>query len=165
LTEILTELPFGLAGKIYRSPMPFSPAFDPAHEVLEAYIRAGVDTVVMLTPDEDVEAITQRNLRHIYQQMGVDVIYVPVPDFSIPKVGQFEGAVPQVLAAAHAGKTIAIHCHAGFGRTGTFAACLAKVIHQISGEEAVAWVRQFVPHAVETAEQFQFVIDFIYPES
>ena len=163
MTEILTELPFGLAGKVYRSPMPFSPAFDPTHEVLDAYIKAGVDTVVMLTPEEEVQAITGRYLRNVYQQMGYAVIYVPVPDFSVPEKGQFEEAVPQVLTAAHAGKTTAIHCHAGFGRTGILAACLAMVVFNISGEEAVAWVRQFVPHAVENVKQFQFVVDFKYP--
>lgn len=160
----LTTLPYDLAGKVYRSPMPFSPVFDPAHKVLNAYIKAGIDTVVMLTPDEEVEAITQRNLRHVYQQMGYEVIYTPVPDFSIPEPGQFEVTIAQTLAAAKVGKTIAIHCHAGLGRSGIFAACLAKVVFDIPGEEAFVWVRKYIPEAVETREQYQFVIDFNYLE-
>ena len=160
----LTRLPYGLAGEIYRSPMPFSPAFDPGNEVLDAYIEAGVDTVVMLTSDEEAQAITGRSLRSVYQQMGYDVIYVPVPDFSIPAPGQFENALPQALAAAQAGRTIAIHCHAGLGRSGIFAACLAKEVLGISGEEAFAWVRKSLPEAVETQVQYQFVVDFEYLE-
>jgi protein-tyrosine phosphatase len=153
-------LPYGLAGKIYRSPMPFSPAFDPDNKVLEAYIGACVDTVVMLTPDEEALAVTGRVLRNVYEQMGLTVIHVPVHDFSIPGLGQFEEAISQTLDAAQSGKTIAVHCHAGIGRTGTFAGCLAKTVFNITGEEAVSWVRQYFPKAVENVEQYQFVIDF-----
>ena len=164
MREKLTELPYGLAGKFYRSPMPFSPAFDPGSEVLEAYKRASVDTVVMLTPDEEVQRVTGRSLRNIYQQMGYAVIYVPVEDFSIPEPGQFEKAIPQALAAGRVGKTVAVHCHAGLGRSGIFAACLAKVVFGFSGDAAFAWVRKFIPEAVETQTQYQYVIDFNYSE-
>jgi protein-tyrosine phosphatase len=65
-----------------------------------------------------------------------------------------------VLAAARAGKVIAIHCHAGIGRTGLFAACLAKAIFGLNGGAAVDWVRQAVPAAVESQAQYRFIEQF-----
>jgi hypothetical protein len=39
-------------------------------------------------------------------------------------------------------------------------AALAKRVMGMSGPEAIAWVRDYVDHAVETPEQTRFVIDF-----
>ncbi len=162
MKNVLIELPFELAGRIYRSPMPFSPSFDPGNEVLAAYIQAGVDVVVMLASDDEVYRVTGRRLRNVYEEMGIDVIYTPVPDFSIPEEGTFQDTVRETLGAAQAGRTVAVHCHAGLGRTGILAACLAKVLFDMNGEEAFTWVRRYVPDAVETGQQLQFIADFNY---
>jgi protein-tyrosine phosphatase len=160
--DLLTELPFGLNGRIYRSPLPFSPFFDPQRLVLDAYLDVGVDTVVMLTTAEEVERLLGFNLADQYKQLGFDVIYAPVDDFSVPSKGGFQEPIEKALQAANAGRTIALHCHAGLGRTGMFAACLSKVVFGLDGEEASAWVRQYIPKAVETQEQHQFINDFQY---
>jgi len=162
LRDILTLLPYGLPGKIYRSPMPFSPYFDPGNEVLDAYIQVGVDVVVMLTPEDEVYQVTGRSLYDMYHKMGFDVIYLPVEDFSIPEEEPFREVLREMLAKARQGKIIAIHCHAGLGRTGILAACLAKVVFDLDGREAFSWVRQHVADAVETSQQLQFIIDFKY---
>lgn len=156
----ITELPYGLAGKIYRSPMPDSPMYDPDHRILPAYGQAGVEVVVMLTSAEEALAIRGSDLLGTYHNEGFEVIYAPTRDFSVPEEGIFEPALREALAAARAGKTIAIHCHAGIGRTGTFAACLARMVFGFDGEEAIAWVRQSIPTAVENELQAQFVSEF-----
>jgi protein-tyrosine phosphatase len=159
---ILTKLPYGLAGDIYRSPLPFSPLFDRQGILLETFIEAEVDTIVMLTPKEEVMELTGLDLYDRYKQLGFDVIYAPVEDFSIPPANGFQKPLRDTLRAAQAGSTIIIHCHAGLGRTGMFAACLAKVVFNLDGEGASNWVRQYIPRAVETQEQHQFVEDFIF---
>ena len=156
----LTELPYGLPGQIFRSPLPFSPFFDPEQNLLDAYIDAGVQTVVMLTPEEEAKELTGQDMRKLYQNMGFDLIYAPIPDFSIPAFGALQSPLKQVLQAARAGRTIVIHCHAGLGRTGLLAACLAKVVFDMDGLEALAWVRQYIPDAVETVEQLRLIQDF-----
>lgn len=162
MKNVLTELHYGLAGRIYSSPLPFSPLFDPQGDVLDAYHKLGVDTIVMLTLKEEAHRLTGVDILARYQELGFDVIYSPVQDFSIPERGAFQLPLHKALQAAKSGQTIAIHCHAGIGRTGIFASCLAKVVFDMSGDEAVSWVRQYIPHAVENTSQYQYVLDFEY---
>ena len=161
-SDNLTYLPYGLEGDIYRSPLPLSPLFDPNEALLDDFVEVGVDVVVMLTPEEEVWEVTGRDLLMRYEALGLDVIYVPVEDFSVPKPGAFQEPIRRALRAAKSGKTLVIHCQAGLGRTGMFAACLAKVVLEMSGEDAVNWVREYVPEAVQTAQQFRFVENFVY---
>ena len=156
----LTRLPYGLAGTVYRSPLPFSPLFDPRGRVLPAYERHGVDTVVVLNETEELQRVLGQDLLGHYRQLGYDVIHAPAPDFNVFQPEVLKLALKATLAAAEAGRTIAIHCHAGVGRTGILAACLAKTVFGISGEDAVAWLRQFIPEAVEGDLQYRFVLDF-----
>jgi len=160
MSEDLIELPYGLAGTVYRSPLPFSPLFDRRGELLKAYDALGVETVVMLNTTDEVLRLTGEDLAAHYDSLGYAVIHAPVPDFHAPQVEVFRPALVRALAAAEAGRTIVIHCHAGIGRTGTFAACLAKMVFVMKGEEAVDWVRGFIPEAVENHEQYQFVLNF-----
>ncbi len=160
--NLLTSLPYGLPGRIYRSPLPFSPFFDRQGLLLDDFILAGVDMVVMLTPLSEVEELIGLNLYDRYRALGFDVIYAPVEDFSIPSEGGFQEPIQATLKAAKDGMNIVIHCHAGLGRSGMFAACLAKVVFNMDGEEAANWVRQQIPQAVETWEQHQFIVDFKY---
>lgn len=156
----LTELPYGLSGKIYRSPMPGSPAYDPLHRVLPAYQAAGVQLVVMLAPLEEVALIRGGDLLGQYHDLGIKVLHTPVQDYGMPELALFQSAVGEALAEARAGRTLAVHCHAGLGRTGMFAACLAKQVFGFDGTEAMAWVRRSIPGAVENAQQVGFVAAF-----
>ena len=56
-------------------------------------------------------------------------------------------------------KKFVIHCSDWVGRTGLFVACLTRRILGLSGEDAIRWVRRFIPGAVETPEQRQLVIN------
>lgn len=161
----LTCLPYGLPGKIYRSSLPFSPLFDPQKIVFDAYLTAGVNVVVMLTPDKEALALTGIDLRDLYERFGLEVIYAPVPDFGVPADGVFQEAVSNVLRCANGGQTVVIHCHAGVGRTGIFSACLAKAVFRFNEADAVSWVRQYIQGAVENAAQYQFVERFSLSQS
>ena len=160
MKHFLTELPYGLAGTIYRSPLPYSPLFDPHGRILPAFKLYGVDTVVVLNQTEEILRLTGQDLLERYHDLGYTVIHAPVPDFDVPTPAVLGDALTRTLAAAEAGRTIVMHCHAGVGRTGILAACLAKTVFGLSGEGAITWVRQFIPEAVENQVQYQFVLNY-----
>jgi protein-tyrosine phosphatase len=152
----LTELPYVFPGKVYRSAMPFS-SYDPTGNLIAAYKTRGVSLVVMLASDEECLRVTGRDLRSVYDEEGFETLYLPIQDFGIPNEEDLRRAVNEVLTHSRSGDRIAIHCHAGVGRTGMFAAGLAKLGMNFSSEEAINWVRERIPGAVEIAEQEELV--------
>jgi protein-tyrosine phosphatase len=154
---LLTELPFELPGHIYGGPMPFGD-YDPEGEVLLEFRQKEISVIVLLAEEEECLRRTGRNLQFFYMKKGLQVIYLPTPDFDVPSREDLESAVKMTIDQARAGHNIMIHCHAGLGRTGVFAAFLAMKVLGLSGGDAVAWVKQYIRGALETEGQKQFVI-------
>ncbi len=160
MTEsLLTELPFNLPGRVFRSPMPFG-RFDVDAQTFELYRQNGVQVVVVLPETAEILEKTGRDLLGFYTSQGLSAYHFPIRDFNIPTAEILAGAVETVLSEAQAGRNVAVHCNAGIGRTGLVLACLARRVFGWTGEQAVAWVRQFIPDAVETEEQKRVVAEF-----
>jgi protein-tyrosine phosphatase len=139
--------------------MPFD-SRDPQGELLERFIAESVQVVVVLTDDGEVLECTGRNLRADYRAHGMSVIYLPIADYDAPDLDALDEAVLCALAEIRGGKNLAVHCHAGMGRTGLFLACLAQRALQMEAEEAIHWVRGYVPGALETPEQVHLALDY-----
>src|SRR5215510_13429684 len=153
----LTELPFGFPGRVFRSPMPFGP-YDLHGEVYDRFCEEQIAVIVLLASDEECLLKAGRDLRALYLEAGLQVLYLPIPDFEVPAIDDLERAIQHTIAYAQAGHHVAIHCSAGIGRTGLFMAYLAKRVLGVLGAEALQWVRRFIPHAAETPEQQQLVL-------
>lgn len=154
----LTELPFHLPGFIFRSPMPFS-VYDPQGDSLFQFKKEKGSLIVLLAEDEECVIRAGLNLKSFYLNQGFQVLHLPIPDFNVPSKEDLEEAIKKTVEHAQVGKNILIHCHAGLGRTGLFVAYLAKRVLGLSSEEAIHWTRKYIPHALETDEQSQMVID------
>ncbi len=85
---------------------------------------------------------------------------MPIPDMQPPGAAA-RAAWPGIAAALRpvwaAGGRVAVHCAAGLGRSGTFAACLLLEAG-IAPDQAIAMVRAARPGAIETPEQEGFVM-------
>ena len=153
----LTELPFHLPGRIFRSPMPFS-IYDPGGDSLLQFKREKGSLVVLLAEEIECMERAGQNLKSLYLLEGFEVLHLPIRDFGVPSKEGLEVAVKKTIARARAGQNIVIHCHAGLGRTGLFVAYLAKHVLGLSNGEAILWTRKYIPGALETEEQENWVI-------
>lgn len=156
---MLTEMPFQFSGQVFGSAMPFGP-FDHQNRIWQYYLDNGVDTVVVLVEPAEYQVYAQRDLPSFYEDAGMDVLHLPIPDHGLPQDRKaFHEALQTVLEKGRDGETIAVHCLAGIGRTGTFLACLARESYGYEGQEAIHWVRKLIPGALENENQEQFVIN------
>jgi protein-tyrosine phosphatase len=153
----LTELPFRLPGRIFRSPMPYG-GYDPEGKIFPEFKEKNISVIVLLSDDEECLRKTGRDLRTLYKNEGFDVIYLPIPDFDVVSLRDLKQAVLETIGQARAGRNIVVHCYAGIGRTGLFAALLAREILGISGAASIEWVRSYLPGAVETQDQRDIIL-------
>ena len=158
---LFSELPYGTPGRVFRSPTPGSHMFDPQDRVLQLFLDHQIDTIVVLNPEEEHMRHTGRTLLDRYRQADLRVIYAPIPDFSAPKSGYWDEALKQTLTAVQNGENVVIHCHAGIGRTGMFAAILTHELLGTDAEQSIEWVRKYIPYAIDTDHQKRFVRDHI----
>lgn len=91
---------------------------------------------------------------------GEGLYHLPITDLSVPSP-QFEAQwvklAPLFHKALDEGETIAIHCFAGLGRTGTIAARLL-IERGMKAHEAIDYVRLHRKGAIETQEQREYLL-------
>lgn len=83
---------------------------------------------------------------------------IPVRDFHPPSVAEL-GEFVEFVSQLRAGSKVVVHCQAGVGRTGTFAAeyWIAK---GLPAAEAIGKIRKARQYAVETQEQVAALEEF-----
>lgn len=156
---LLIELPFGLPGRIFRSPMPFHPG-DSEGEIFRKYQELQVSVVVVLVDDDECLIRSGHHLRQFYASQGLEVIHLPITDFNVPSQEALSVAIEAALDHTRAGHNLAVHCYAGYGRTGMFLACMARRALGMTAKTAIEWVRTYIPTAIEVPEQVEVVKDF-----
>jgi protein-tyrosine phosphatase len=139
--------------------MPYS-YYDPQNLVHQIFKEKEIAVVVLLSSIAECRVRAQRDLRQEYENEGIKVIYLPVNDFGTLTYEQLDIAVETALSEIEAGYNLAIHCFAGCGRTGMFAACLAGRVFCLSGEEAIHWIRSHVSCAIEATKQEEAVKEY-----
>jgi protein-tyrosine phosphatase len=92
---------------------------------IDAWRRAGVDMVVsLLTPDE-VTDLGLGDEANISRRNGIDFASFPIPDRGVPSSAAAAAELVTKLDAALAnGRTVAVHCRQGIGRSAVIAASL-----------------------------------------
>lgn len=117
-----------------------------------AYLRSqGIDLLISLTlsgTDPDIAA-----------DYGIEVVHIPVKDFTAPTQFQIRTMVAAVDAARADGRRVGVHCTGGKGRTGTMIASYFVSMGD-DGERAIAHIRELRPGSIETASQEQAVINY-----
>ena len=110
--------------------------------------RAGIGGVVSL-----LNIPTDKKL---YADAGFEFICLPIADGQPPNLQQVSEFVAFVDAIRKRGKSIAVHCEAGCGRTGTML-CAYLITKGLRPDTAIEQVRSAEHSAVETASQIDFL--------
>jgi atypical dual specificity phosphatase len=118
---------------------------------LEALSRQGVQVIVNLHERAHGPARLQ--------QYDMEEVHLPVRDFTAPTPEQLAHGVAEMERAIRAGKTVAVHCGGGLGRTGTLLACYL-VSQGLSTVDAITRVRQLRPGSIETRDQMNAVLAY-----
>jgi len=79
---LLTELPLGLPGRVFRSSMPFS-QYDPQGNALREYRSNKIALIVLLAEAEECIARASMDLRAFYLREGFQVLPLPIADFGV----------------------------------------------------------------------------------
>jgi ABC-type phosphate transport system ATPase subunit/protein-tyrosine phosphatase len=141
-----------LPGQLGGTPWPgivHGPAYD-----LQALRSVGVTRLVSLTEEPFDPALAA--------PFRIDCIACPMPDMRPPRIDQALALCRALDRDLAAGEVIAVHCHAGLGRTGTVLAAywLWRARGAISALKALEDVRRIEPGWVQSAAQVKFLEEF-----
>lgn len=149
----------GYTGKLYKSPMPFAPMFDPFGNVYQEYFENHIDVILCLSWKKECEKRVGFDLLSKYGRDSFLVLYHPWDDFTMPgDKPAFSKLVDKIHEYLTKGLNIVIHCHAGIGRTGLLLTCFHKRYQKV--EKPLEYVRSLIRGAVQTEEQEEFVKKF-----
>jgi atypical dual specificity phosphatase len=105
-------------------------------------------------------SLTVESLNKVFlDEFGIEYKHIPIRDFAPPTPGQIDDFVAAIDDAMKRDVKALVHCHMGYGRTGTLLA--AYFVHQgESAEYAIIHIRRLRPGSIETDEQEQSVYDY-----
>ena len=145
------RLPQGVHGRLFLHAMP---ARTETWAEFVAVARAhGLTRMVSLTAEAEIAQKSAAYAEAVRRgELPCTRVSLPVPDFGVPEERTaFAELSREVAAQLRAGERVLVHCGAGIGRTGMFAACVLIALG-LSAQEALAVVRA-AGSAPETEEQ------------
>ena len=103
--------------------------------------------------------LRQSNYDEMYNLDGIELHHLPIADFSTPTAAQARQFIDIVNSHLNDQDKIYVHCTAGCGRSGTMVALyLCSMGKFDTPAEAISYLRELRPCAIETEEQENFVL-------
>lgn len=137
-----------------------------ARKRLDAFLKAGFNTIIDLTCDgetEDYRPILREQAT--YFNIDMECLRFPIGDYGLPTQEAMTAILDALDSALARGRKVYLHCYGGIGRTGTTVGCYL-VRHGLTGAEAIRQLANWwqhvpksarYPHSPETVQQEQFI--------
>lgn len=120
---------------------------------VEALVAEGIGKLVTLTESPLPEALLQG--------LDLQVAHVPMPDVLPVEVAQLRHAVAAIEGGLASGRTVAVHCAAGIGRTGTVLSAFF-VARGLSPDEAISTVKRLRPRSAVSTVNRLVLVEFAH---
>jgi protein-tyrosine phosphatase len=132
----------------------------PTAEQLAELRASGVDCVLSMLPTAEASDLGMEHEEALCTSLGMTFLSHPIPDFALPDPQKFNGLIANLKAQLADGRSIAIHCRAGIGRSGMAAACTLVGMGQ-TAQTAIAMVSAARGVSIpDTVEQGEFIASF-----
>lgn len=120
-------------------------------EALTTLQAAGAEALITLMPTEELALNEATQLPQLCAERDLEWFHLPVADEQVP-LADFDDAwgesVARISELLSAGKSVAIHCKGGSGRTGLIAARIL-IDREVPRETAIASVQALRPKAIQ----------------
>uniref|UniRef100_A0A8C3G8K3 Protein tyrosine phosphatase domain-containing protein 1 n=1 Tax=Cyclopterus lumpus TaxID=8103 RepID=A0A8C3G8K3_CYCLU len=137
------------------------------YNVIEQFQRCGLKTVINLqrpgehascgNPLEQESGFTYRP--ETFMEAGIYYYNFGWKDYGVASLTTILDMVKVMSFAVQEGK-MAVHCHAGLGRTGVLLACYVVFTSRMSADQAILFVRAKRPNSIQTRGQLLCVREF-----
>jgi hypothetical protein len=133
---------------------------DRLEETILAWKGEGVDILVSLVEQLEMPGLIEAE-RALCEELGLEFLWFPIRDKTVPpSVDHIAGLALQLAKEVAAGRSVAIHCRAGIGRSTVLAASVLIQLN-IDGATALDMIAEARGIEVpETEAQRQWVLGF-----
>ncbi len=121
--------------------------------------------------DDDLAAVASAGVTHLVtltetpfaasklRSFGIQARHFPIRDMGVPAMGPTARLCGEIHSVIEHGGVVAVHCHAGLGRTGTMLAAM-KVWLGAPPDEAIVAVRKVNGSFIQNIQQETFIHHF-----
>ncbi|XP_017548310.1 protein tyrosine phosphatase domain-containing protein 1 [Pygocentrus nattereri] len=137
------------------------------YDIINQFLRYSLKTVINLQrpgehascgyPLEPASGFTYRP--EVFMEAGIYFYNFGWKDYGVASLTTILDMVKVMSFAMQEGK-MAIHCHAGLGRTGVLLACYLVFTSRMSADQAILFVRAKRPNSIQTRGQLLCVREF-----
>jgi protein-tyrosine phosphatase len=101
---------------------------------VDQWKAAGIDLVVSLLEAEEVSELGLGREAELCRERGIAFLSFPVPDRGVPEMPVAHRIADSIARDVTGGRSVAIHCRAGIGRSSVIAACALVCAGMTAGE-------------------------------
>ncbi|CAJ1084895.1 protein tyrosine phosphatase domain-containing protein 1 [Xyrichtys novacula] len=138
------------------------------YKIIDQFKRSGIKTVINLqipgehascgNPLEPESGFSYRP--EVFMENNIYFYNFGWNDYGVANLTTMLDMVKVMAFALQEGK-IAVHCHAGLGRTGVLLACFLAYATRMTANQAIMYVRAKRPNSIQTRGQLHCVREFV----